>query len=142
MVGAAVIFLQTSCALPQAILLWRGRENVLPERPFSLGRFGTAINFVAVAWVIFLDILCCIPTEMPVTKENMNYISVVSIGLTGIVFLIYVFSKRGKYLGPRMPSQDVHLDGEEFAAKEGHGFEQCDEDGLDCDSDKRKQMTD
>lgn len=123
MVGAAVIFLQTSCALPQAIILWRGRDKVLPERPFSLGRFGTVINFLAVAWVVFLDILCCIPTEMPVTKENMNYISVVSVGLTGIVFFIYVFSKRGKYLGPRMPSEDINLDGVAVPTKEGHDLD-------------------
>jgi len=119
MVGAAVIFLQTSCVLPQAILLFRGRDNVLPERPFTLGRLGPFINFLAVAWVVFLDILCCIPTEMPVTKENMNYISVVTVGLTSIVFLIYVFYKKGKYLGPRMPSEETHLDGQEVSFKEG-----------------------
>ncbi|OQE26718.1 hypothetical protein PENSTE_c005G03148 [Penicillium steckii] len=118
MVGAAVIFLQTSCALPQAILLFRGRDNVLPERPFTLGRLGPIINFLAVAWVVFLDVLCCIPTEMPVTKENMNYISVVSVGLTSIILLIYVFCKKGKYLGPRMPSEEVNLDGQEVSFKE------------------------
>ncbi|KAJ5223075.1 uncharacterized protein N7469_009315 [Penicillium citrinum] len=119
MVGAAVIFLQTSCALPQAILLFRGRDHVLPERPFTLGRLGPIINFLAVAWVVFLDILCCIPTEMPVTKENMNYISVVTFGLTSIVLLMYVFCKKGKYLGPRMPSGGLHLDGQEVSFKEG-----------------------
>lgn len=102
MVGAAVIFLQTSCALPQAIILWRGRERVLPERPFSLGRYGTFVNAVSVAWVVFLDIISFLPAEMPVTKENMNYVSVVSVGLTGIVLALYFFTKRGKYLGPRV----------------------------------------
>ncbi|KAJ5358449.1 uncharacterized protein N7496_010862 [Penicillium cataractarum] len=105
MVGAAIIFLQTSCALPQAILLWRGR-HILPERPFSLGRFGFAINLVSVLWVVLLDILCFFPVEMPVTKENMNYVSVVSMGLTFTVFVLYFFSKKGKYLGPRMPNED------------------------------------
>ncbi|KAJ5999723.1 hypothetical protein N7481_000132 [Penicillium waksmanii] len=133
MVGAAVIFLQTSCALPQAILLWRGRDNVLPERPFSLGRFGPVVNFLAVAWVIFLDVISCIPTELPVTKENMNYISVVSIGLTSIVLLIYVFSKKGKYLGPRMPSEDIGLDGDAITGKEGQEFGEY--EAKDCDKD-------
>jgi choline transport protein len=100
MVGAAVIFLQTSCALPQAILLWRGRDKVFPERAFSLGRFGPAINFIAVVWVVFLDIIFFLPTEMPVTKENMNYVSVVSVGLTGFVLGLYFFSKRGRFNGP------------------------------------------
>ncbi|KAI9039060.1 uncharacterized protein KD926_010045 [Aspergillus affinis] len=116
MVGAAVIFLQTSCALPQLIVLWRGRDATLPVRPFSLGRFGVAFNFLAVAWVAFLDVLCFPPTEMPATKENMNYISVVSVGLTSIVAVLYWASKRGKYLGPRMPR-------EVFQVSEGQGVQ-------------------
>ncbi|KAJ5758113.1 uncharacterized protein N7511_006807 [Penicillium nucicola] len=107
MVGAAVIFLQTSCALPQAILLWRGRDKVLPERAFSLGRLGPAINSIAVMWVVFLDIIFFLPTEMPVTKENMNYVSVVSVGLTGFVLGLYFFSKRGRFNGPMV--LDVHV---------------------------------
>ena len=121
MVGAAIIFLQTSCALPQAILLWRGR-HIMPERPFSLGRFGFAINLVSVLWVILLDILCFFPTERPVTKENMNYVSVVSVGLTAIVFTLYIFSKRGKYLGPRvLPNDDLAQGG--YQVNEGQELE-------------------
>jgi choline transport protein len=120
MVGAAVIFLQTSCALPQAIILCRGRDT-LPERPFSLGKYGFAINVIAVVWVAFLDILSCFPTEIPVTKENMNYVSVVSIGLTGIVMMVYLFSKRGKYLGPRMPTELNR--GNRYQVSEGQGVD-------------------
>ncbi|GKU04897.1 amino acid transporter [Fusarium langsethiae] len=36
MVSAAIIFLQTSCVIPQAVLLYRGRERVLPLRYFNL----------------------------------------------------------------------------------------------------------
>ncbi|CAG8240099.1 unnamed protein product [Penicillium salamii] len=102
MVGAAVIFLQTSCALPQAIVLWRGRDKVLPERAFSLGKLGPTINFISVMWVLFLDIVFFLPTERPVTKENMNYVSVVSAGLTLFVLGLYFFSKRGQFNGPRV----------------------------------------
>ena len=102
MVGAAVIFLQTSCALPQAIVLWRGRDKLLPERAFSLGKMGPAVNFISVIWVLFLDIIFFLPTERPVTKENMNYVSVVSVGLTLFVLGLYFFSKRGKFNGPRV----------------------------------------
>jgi hypothetical protein len=98
-----------------------------------LGRLGPVINFLAVAWVIFLDVISCIPTELPVTKENMNYISVVSIGLTSIVLLIYFFSKKGKYLGPRMPSEDIGLDGNTITGKECQEF--GDEEAKDCDKD-------
>lgn len=65
------------------------------------------------------------------TKESMNYISVVSIGLTSIVLLIYVFSKKGKYLGPRMPSEEVDLNGHAIAGKEGQDFSEY--ETRDCD---------
>ena len=103
-----MIFLQMSCALPQAILLYRGRERILPDRPFSLGRLGSTINAVAVLWAILLIILSFLPTERPVTKENMNYVVVVSVGLIGLVLSLYFFSKRGSFKGPRDPSACVH----------------------------------
>ncbi|KAJ5089982.1 amino acid transporter [Penicillium argentinense] len=37
MVGVNIMFLQTSCIIPQAIILYRGRETVLPPRVFSHG---------------------------------------------------------------------------------------------------------
>lgn len=56
---------------------------------------------------------------MPVTKENMNYVSVVSVGLTAAVLALYVFSKRGQYLGPRLPNELGQIvDGEELGNME------------------------
>ena len=102
MVSAAIVFQQTSCIIPQAILLYRGRDRVLPERHFSLGKFGAAINATAVAWVIFLDVLYCFPTAMPVTPQNMSFVSVVSVGLVGFVFLLWVTTKRKVFKGPQI----------------------------------------
>jgi len=102
MVSAAIVFLQTSCIAPQAILLFRGRDKVLPPRYFSLGRYGTAVNATAVMWVIFLDVLYCFPTAVPVTPQNMNFVSVVSVGLTLFVLGLWFTSKRGNFLGPKI----------------------------------------
>lgn len=44
-------------------------------------------------------------TEMPVTKNNMNYVSIVSVGLTVAMLALYIFSKKGKYPGPRLPNE-------------------------------------
>src|ERR1700737_1188994 len=101
MVGAAIIFLHTSCIIPQAVLLYRGRNKVLPERYFSLGRYGAAVNATAVAWVLFLDVVYCFPTSMPVTIGNMNYVSVVATGLTMFVIGLWFTSKKGKFTGPK-----------------------------------------
>lgn len=102
MVSATIIFLQTSCALPQAILLLRGRNQILPERCFSLGKFGFLINATAVAWVIFLDVIACFPVLLPVTPENMSYVSVVVTGLTAFVVLLWFTTKKRVFSGPNI----------------------------------------
>ncbi|KIW46951.1 uncharacterized protein PV06_02569 [Exophiala oligosperma] len=102
MVNAAIMFLQTSCVVPQAILLFRGRDRVLPERYFSLGKFGVAVNAIAVAWVIFLDVLYCFPTSRPVTPQSMSYVSVVSVGCVTFVVLLWLTTKKGRFTGPHV----------------------------------------
>jgi choline transport protein len=102
MVSVNIIFLQTSCVIPQAILLWRGREKVLPPRYFNLGRLGAPINAISVAWVVFLDILYCFPTTRPVTPQNMSYVSVVAVGLWAFVVALWFTTKRGSFEGPKI----------------------------------------
>jgi choline transport protein len=100
--GAAIIFLQTSCIIPQAVLLYRGRDKVLPERCFSLGRYGAVVNATAIAWALFLDVVYCFPTTMPVIIGNMNYVSVVAMGLAVFVIGLWFTSKKGKFTGPKI----------------------------------------
>lgn len=108
MINACIIFLQTSCVIPQGILLWRGRDKVLPKRYFSLGRWGVFVNAGAVAWVVFMDIVYCFPTLMPVTKENMSYVSVVAVGFLTFIIVLWFVSKRGKFKGPKVNLQELH----------------------------------
>lgn len=107
MVGAAIVFLQTSCVVPQAIVLWRGRDKTLPPRYFDLGRFGPFVNGIAILWVAFLDIIYCLPSLMPVTKNNMNYVSVVSVGLVSFVIGLWFCTKRGVFKGPKIDLEEV-----------------------------------
>ena len=102
MVSAAIIFQQTSCVIPQAIVLFRGRDKVLPPRHFNLGRLGPIINATAVAWVIFLDVLYCFPVALPVTAQNMSYVSVVSTGLVLFVIALWFTTKRNVFKGPKV----------------------------------------
>lgn len=109
MVNAAIVFQQTSCIIPQAIVLLRGRKKVLPERYFNLGPFGPFINAIAVAWVLFLDILYCIPTSMPVTPQNMSYVSVVTVGLISFVIVLWFLNKRNTFKGPNVDYNLLNL---------------------------------
>lgn len=102
MVSATIVFLQTSCVIPQAVLLYRGRDNILPERHFNLGKLGYAVNGIAVAWVCFLNVLYCIPTTMPVTPQNMSWVSVVCTGLVSFVVILWFTTKKGVFKGPRV----------------------------------------
>lgn len=74
MVGANVVFMMTSYVIPQGIIAWRGRSNVLPERHYNLGSWGIVVNIVACLWAVFLDVVACIPTTLPVTTSNMNWV--------------------------------------------------------------------
>ncbi|KAJ5618749.1 hypothetical protein N7510_002733 [Penicillium lagena] len=105
MVSAAVIFQQTSCVLPQAVLLYRGREKILPQRYFKLGKLGPVVNAVAVSWVLFLDVLYCFPTTRPVTPQNMSYVSVVSTGLVIFIIGLWFTTKRQVFKGPKIDFQ-------------------------------------
>lgn len=73
MVSASVIFLVGSYVIPQTLLLFKDRTQVLPERAFDLGRWGYVVNLVSTISTFFLLIACCIPTEYPITRANMNY---------------------------------------------------------------------
>lgn len=108
MVSATIIFLQTSCAIPQLIVLYRGRDSVLPPRHFNLGRLGAPINAIAVAWVVYLDVLYCFPTTMPVTPQNMSWVSVVSVGLISFVIALWFMTKRKTFRGPKINLELLH----------------------------------
>jgi choline transport protein len=88
--------------ISNTVLLYRGRDKVLPELYFSLGRYGAVVNATAIAWVLFLDVVYCFPTTMPVTIGNMNYVSVVAMWLAMFVIGLWFTSKKGKFTGPKI----------------------------------------
>lgn len=102
MVNTTILFLQTACIIPQAIILYRGRDKVLLKRYFNLGRLGPFVNGIAVGWVVFLDVLYCFPTVLPVTAQNMSYVSVVVAGLLSFVLILWFTTKKGTFIGPQI----------------------------------------
>ncbi|RJE25066.1 Amino acid permease [Aspergillus sclerotialis] len=75
-INLTLFALNITTTLPQAVLLFRGR-GILPERAFSLGKFGPVINLTATLFVILFSVTFCFPTEVPVTPSSMNYLVVV-----------------------------------------------------------------
>ncbi|EKD05592.1 hypothetical protein A1Q2_00082 [Trichosporon asahii var. asahii CBS 8904] len=97
--NTATICLGCSYAFPVLCSLLRGRKLVR-NAPFSLGRFGYAINSVCCVWITFSIVLFCFPTAIPVTPESMNYASVVFAGFSTIAAIWYLVNARKYYKGP------------------------------------------
>ncbi|OTB08230.1 hypothetical protein M426DRAFT_203070 [Hypoxylon sp. CI-4A] len=83
-VTSAVLYLNISYAIPQVVLLSRGR-SILPKAPFRLGRFGTLCNVFSPVAVVAITILSCFPAGLPTSVGSMNYSSAV---LAGLLLLI------------------------------------------------------
>ncbi|KAG2119417.1 amino acid transporter [Suillus clintonianus] len=105
-VGVAVMCLGASYAMPVAISLVNGRED-MRDAPFNLGRFGTVINAVAVFWIMFAIVLFSMPAVIPVTKTSMNYASVVFVGFGVISAVWYLINGRFSYTGPFIPKESA-----------------------------------
>lgn len=115
MISALILFLQTSCAIPQAILLFRGRSKTLPPRYFRIPEpWGYITNAVAVAWVLFTDFLACIPVSYPVTLQNMKWVSVVTAGLLSLfTLLLWALDKRATFRGRKVDIELMRVGREE-----------------------------
>lgn len=82
-INLTLFALNITFALPQAALLFRGRQ-CLPERAFSLGKYGYGVNLVATLFVVLFSVTFCFPTATPVSPSSMNYLVVV----VGIALLV------------------------------------------------------
>lgn len=108
--GVTVVMI-FSYAMPIFLRLVYGFKNVVvPPGPFSLGRWGVPINIFAVCWSTYLLIFLCFPTEMPVTKENMNYASLIFGACLLTTQLAWEVYGRRTYLGP-LAQVDMPLEG-------------------------------
>jgi choline transport protein len=102
-ITSAVLFLNISYTVPQSILLIRGRD-ILPRRYFNLSRFGIGIfaNVFSTLWIVILGVLICMPPNLPVSLTSMNYTPVILVGVFVIINVIWFFSGRASFEGPRI----------------------------------------
>ncbi|KIW68325.1 hypothetical protein PV04_04278 [Phialophora macrospora] len=75
-------------------------SNPIVFGPWTMGKFGLAVNILAVAFCIFLIIFLPFPPFLPVTGENMNYASPVFGAVMILATLNYVLRARKKFTGP------------------------------------------
>ncbi|KAJ5177646.1 amino acid transporter [Penicillium coprophilum] len=115
-ISMSILSLNLTYALPQAILLVRGRERILPKRPFNLGHYlGPICNAFSIIWVLFITILFCFPTSVPTTTVSMNYVSVVITGISLLIMVSWWGGKRKTFSG-----LTIEIQGLEVAPQDNH----------------------
>jgi amino acid transporter len=89
----SVIALYFSYIIP-VYLSWRKKGTLahLGNGPWRLGRFSSAINVIAILWVLFITVVLAIP-------DNMRPAKAIG-GLTIILTVWYVLSERKRFTGP------------------------------------------
>ncbi|KAL6357261.1 hypothetical protein LRP88_07419 [Fusarium phalaenopsidis] len=101
-ITTAVLGVNISYAVPQAITLFHGRENKLPERPFKLNKVvGYLCNAWTPLWVTTIGIFICFPNKIPVDAGSMNYVCVV-LGFMGLILVGLWASVRRYFEGPNI----------------------------------------
>lgn len=87
------------------------------EGPFTLGKWGAAINWVSIVWVLFISTVLFFPPTVPVTASNMNYAICVGAFIAAFALFWWWAYAHGKYTGPRtneyiqeVPTEDLDED--------------------------------
>lgn len=77
------------------------RRNIVPG-PFRMGqRVGMAVNVVSLVYILVTVVFFCFPFVLPVTVHNMNYTSVITMGLMALTALWWMVHGRRQYQGPQ-----------------------------------------
>lgn len=98
--GVSFLF---SYVITLVCLIWRRtRAAPLPERRWSLGKYGLAINVAALAFLIPTLFFYCWPLAQPVTALNLNWSSVAFCCVLLAAMIYYVIKARHEYVGPVM----------------------------------------
>ncbi|KAF7324369.1 APC amino acid permease [Mycena sanguinolenta] len=82
----------------------------LHRGPFYMGPglLGWAANIACISWTCFVCVIFSFPTLKPVTALNMNYASVITIGVMFLSLVWYFADAHKHYKGPRsnLPGKD------------------------------------
>jgi amino acid transporter len=71
----------------------RGEFTTLATAPWSLGRYGLALNLVSIVWVVFITVLFSIP------PNELAGLTMLGLGL--LLFLYWQLSQKRRFRGPR-----------------------------------------
>ncbi len=96
-----VIGITPAYALP-IFLRIRYRRRFTPG-PWGLGLWGVPVGTVAVAWVVFVTVLFCLPQHYPVTVSTFNYAPVALIAVLAAA-TVWWWRAKHSYAAPAGPA--------------------------------------
>ncbi|KAL4867969.1 hypothetical protein BDV12DRAFT_108567 [Aspergillus spectabilis] len=99
--------------------LLTGRKKVIPG-PFAMpGVWGWIVNILSVVYIVVTVVFFCFPFTLPATVQNMNYTSVITVGLMTLVSIWWFIHGMRTYKGPiySMEAADKLAKGEEVSTK-------------------------
>lgn len=109
-VAANAIFALTAIALDTSYIipiflrrLYANHSEVhFQPGPFYMGSgiIGWAANIACISWTLFVCVIFSLPTILPVTRDNMNYASVITVGVVVVSGVWYILSAHRHYHGP------------------------------------------
>ncbi|KJA17855.1 hypothetical protein HYPSUDRAFT_205831 [Hypholoma sublateritium FD-334 SS-4] len=115
-IAANAIFSLTAMALDLSYIIPIFCRRVFAKHPdvmFKPGPFymgdgwmGFLCNVNCIVWTLFICVIFSLPTVMPVTPENMNYASVITVGVIALAFAWYVLGAHKFYVGPQSNLHD------------------------------------
>lgn len=116
-IAANAIFSLTAMALDLSYIIpiflrrinYNHPEVMFKPGPFYLGNgiLGNFCNWLCIFWTCFICVIFSLPTILPVTKDNMNYASVITAGVIVLAFIWYFVSGHRHYHGPQ---SNLHRD--------------------------------
>ncbi|KAJ9158538.1 Amino acid transporter [Coniochaeta hoffmannii] len=86
------------------------KRRYFPKGPFHLGKYGYAINIIAVLFICLFNVLFCFPFSIPTTAEVMNYNSVILAGVVALTAFWWVVHANRNYPGPKVMTMYIHDD--------------------------------
>ncbi|EPE03265.1 choline transporter [Ophiostoma piceae UAMH 11346] len=105
--GSFIILNSISYAIPFTANVMTGRKNFQPG-PFYLGKYGYAVNIIAVLCIALFDIFFCFPAARPFDGTTMNYNSVIIVGIVIITAVLWFTHAVRYYKAPQLQVVFVH----------------------------------
>ncbi|PPJ50565.1 hypothetical protein CBER1_06298 [Cercospora berteroae] len=96
----AVSLLTSYIVVIGCVLLKRLRRQPLPNRRWSLGRWGGVVNAIALCFLSMIYCWMFFPAATPVEPESMNWATVMFVGIMAIATVWYFVKGHESYVPP------------------------------------------